>query len=92
MQQACRLTLHPCVFTWQIVTINETMSQGDAVQAVAAAVGGRADDVWIPYVVSSGDIVGPGQVAYVGPCQAYCCGGPQRVIPPPLDSEFCIAC
>lgn len=77
-----------------MVAINATMQQGDARRAVAAAMGGNVtvDDVWIPYVFSSGEIIGPGQNAYVGPCQAYCCGGPQAFISPPLPGPFCLAC
>ncbi|BDA43719.1 hypothetical protein COCOBI_04-7340 [Coccomyxa sp. Obi] len=57
-----------------VVPLNDTSNQYDARLRVSESLGVNVTDVLVPYVFSTGDIVGPGQNAYVLPCTNKCCG------------------
>ena len=71
-----KLLIPPCKWAEgcrAVVPLNATGPYYSAVSAVCDSLGVNATDVLLPYIYSSGDIVGPGQNAYVLPCKVECC-------------------
>lgn len=71
-----KLLVPPCKWAdgcRAVVPLNKTSEQYNARLNVSAGLGVNFTDVLLPYVFSTGDIVGPGQNAYVLPCRYQCC-------------------
>ncbi len=78
-----RILVPPC--TWAVgcravVPLNKTSTYQDAYNDIVKIAGNGSQVDLDPYIYSSGNFVGPGEIAYILPCNVSCCqGAPSEV-------------
>ena len=84
-QAGQKLLIPPCIWAEgcrAVIPLNATGHIDDALKSVRA-LDPSFESVRFPYTLSTGEVVGPGESAYVYPCKIVCC----QATPPCAQSQ-----